>query len=73
MGPDGPGVYGRRVPLLAADSSVLLVVDLQERLMPAIGGAAQVLENAARLVRANNRPGRGGKKLGGPEKEVKEL
>jgi len=29
-------VYRRCVPLLSADSSVLLVVDLQERLMPAI-------------------------------------
>ncbi|HEY2221455.1 isochorismatase family protein [Actinomycetospora sp.] len=40
------------MPALSADSSVLLVVDLQERLMPAITGAPAVLENAGRLVRA---------------------
>ena len=34
------------MPLLSAGSSVLLVVDLQERLMPAIAGAPRVLENA---------------------------
>ena len=40
------------MPALSADSSVLLVVDLQERLMPAIAAAPSVLENAGRLVRA---------------------
>jgi nicotinamidase-related amidase len=40
------------VPALTADASALLVVDLQERLMPAISGAPEVLENAGRLVRA---------------------
>jgi nicotinamidase-related amidase len=39
------------VPLLSAESSSLLVVDLQERLMPAIHGAGGVLENACRLIR----------------------
>ena len=43
------------MPLLSAGSSVLLVVDLQERLMPAISGAPRVLENAARLVQAATR------------------
>jgi nicotinamidase-related amidase len=45
------------VPLLSAGSSVLLVVDLQERLMPAIAGADGVLDNAGRLVRAATRLG----------------
>jgi nicotinamidase-related amidase len=40
------------MPALSADSSVLLVVDLQERLMPAISGAQAVLENAGRLIQA---------------------
>jgi nicotinamidase-related amidase len=43
------------VPLLSAGSSVLLVVDLQERLMPAIAGAPDVVENAARLIQAATR------------------
>jgi nicotinamidase-related amidase len=38
------------MPLLSAESSVLLVVDLQERLMPAISAGAEVLQNAAQLV-----------------------
>jgi nicotinamidase-related amidase len=38
------------VPALAADRAVLLVVDLQEKLMPAIAGAEAVLANAVRLV-----------------------
>jgi nicotinamidase-related amidase len=38
------------VPALVADRAVLLVVDLQEKLMPAITGAEAVLVNAARLV-----------------------
>jgi nicotinamidase-related amidase len=45
------------VPVLRADASLLLVVDLQERLMPAIAGAAGVVENACRLVRAATRIG----------------
>lgn len=45
------------VPVLRADASLLLVVDLQERLMPAIAGAPAVLENACRLVRAATRLG----------------
>ncbi|PVY96016.1 isochorismatase family protein [Actinomycetospora cinnamomea] len=45
------------MPLLSADASVLLVVDLQERLMPAIAGAPAVLENAGRLVRGATRLG----------------
>jgi nicotinamidase-related amidase len=40
------------VPALTAESSILLVVDLQERLMPAVSGAPEVLENAGRLIRA---------------------
>lgn len=40
------------MPLLSAGSSVLCVIDLQERLMPAISGAPDVLENAARLIKA---------------------
>ncbi|GAA4839566.1 hydrolase [Actinomycetospora corticicola] len=43
------------MPALTAEDSVLLVVDLQERLMPAISGAPEVLRNAARLVRAATR------------------
>ncbi|RRO20689.1 isochorismatase family protein [Saccharopolyspora rhizosphaerae] len=43
--------------LLRSGSSVLLVVDLQERLMPAITGGAAVLENTALLVRAAVRLG----------------
>ena len=45
------------MPLLSAESSVLLVVDLQERLMPAIADADGVLANAGRLVRAATRLG----------------
>lgn len=45
------------MPLLSAESSVLLVVDLQERLMPAIAGADGVLANAGRLVQAATRLG----------------
>lgn len=45
------------MPLLHANSSVLLVVDLQERLMPAIAGGSAVLDNNARLVRAATRLG----------------
>lgn len=40
------------MPLLTAETSTLLVVDLQERLMPAIAEADTVLGNAGRLVRA---------------------
>jgi nicotinamidase-related amidase len=43
------------VPLLSAGSSVLVVVDLQERLMPAISGSAGVVENSSRLIRAATR------------------
>lgn len=43
------------MPLLSAGSSVLLVIDLQERLMPAIAGAPDVVENASRLIRAATR------------------
>ncbi|WP_018334372.1 isochorismatase family protein [Actinomycetospora chiangmaiensis] len=43
------------MPALSADSSALLVVDLQERLMPAISGGPEVLRNAGRLVRAATR------------------
>jgi len=43
------------VPLLSAGSSVLLVIDLQERLMPAIAGAPGVVENCSRLIRAATR------------------
>ncbi|MDL5158300.1 isochorismatase family protein [Actinomycetospora termitidis] len=45
------------MPALTAGSSSLLVVDLQERLMPAISGATGVLRNAGRLVRAATRLG----------------
>ncbi|MDF2977195.1 MAG: hypothetical protein K0S40_1923, partial [Actinomycetospora sp.] len=45
------------MPLLSVESSVLLVVDLQERLMPAIADGPAVLENAGRLVRAAARLG----------------
>lgn len=37
---------------IAADSSALLVVDLQERLMPAIADGAAAIANAHRLLRA---------------------
>ena len=47
------------MPLLHADSAVLLVVDLQERLMPAIAGASSVLDNAGRLIQAATRLGVG--------------
>ena len=47
------------MPLLHADSAVLLVVDLQERLMPAIAGASGVLDNAGRLIQAATRLGIG--------------
>jgi len=43
------------VPLLVADRSRLLVVDLQKKLMPAITDADVVLANAARLVTAATR------------------
>ena len=45
------------MPLLAADRSCLLVIDLQRRLMPAIADADGVLANAARLVTAATRLG----------------
>ena len=45
------------MPALAADRAVLLVVDLQEKLMPAIAGAEAVLANAARLVTGATRLG----------------
>ncbi|MFC5138836.1 isochorismatase family protein [Actinomycetospora rhizophila] len=45
--------------LIPAQDSTLLVVDLQERLMPAIADAAEVVENAGRLVRAATRLGVG--------------
>jgi len=41
--------------LLDAARSALLVVDLQERLAPAIDGIDQVLANAARVIRAARR------------------
>jgi len=47
------------MPLLHADSAVLLVVDLQERLMPAVAGASAVLDNAGRLIQAATRLGIG--------------
>ncbi|MDD7965305.1 isochorismatase family protein [Actinomycetospora lemnae] len=47
------------MPLLTAGDSTLLVVDLQERLMPAIAGADAVLENTGRLVQAACRLGVG--------------
>jgi len=47
------------VPLITAEDSTLLVVDLQERLMPAIAGGDAVLENAGRLVQAAGRLGIG--------------
>jgi nicotinamidase-related amidase len=40
------------MPILSRDTSVLLVIDLQERLMPAIDGGAAVLANARRLIEA---------------------
>lgn len=43
------------MPLLSAGSSVLLLIDVQERLMPAISGAADVVENSSRLIRAATR------------------
>ncbi|WP_133827489.1 isochorismatase family protein [Actinomycetospora succinea] len=47
------------MPLISAADSTLLVVDLQERLMPVIAGADEVVENAGRLVRAATRLGIG--------------
>lgn len=47
------------MPLITAGDSSLLVIDLQERLMPAIAGGEAVLENAGRLVRAAGRLGVG--------------
>lgn len=40
------------LPRLRPESTALLVVDLQERLMPTIAGAARVAENSALLARA---------------------
>ncbi|GLZ47747.1 hydrolase [Actinomycetospora sp. NBRC 106375] len=45
------------MPVLRADASLLLVVDLQERLMPAIADGGAVLDNASRLVRGATRLG----------------
>lgn len=45
------------MPLITAGDSTLLVIDLQERLMPAIAGGDAVLENAGRLVQAAGRLG----------------
>jgi nicotinamidase-related amidase len=39
------------IPRLHADTAALLVIDVQERLMPAIAGADQVIANAAVLLR----------------------
>lgn len=39
------------MPALDRDHSLLLVVDFQQRLMPAIGDAAAIVENARRLCR----------------------
>jgi nicotinamidase-related amidase len=44
-----PHRYGGRV-LVSADSSALLLVDLQQRLMPAIHDGAAVVANAVRLA-----------------------
>lgn len=41
--------------LLRAETSVLLVVDVQERLAPAIAGRARLLANVERLCRAASR------------------
>lgn len=38
--------------LLSRDRSVLVIVDLQERLIPAVGDAARVLRNAGILMKA---------------------
>jgi len=43
--------------LLAADRSALVLVDLQERLMPAMDGGAAVVDRCAILVRAARRLG----------------
>ncbi len=38
--------------MLTADGAVLLLIDLQERLMPVISGGAEVVARAARLAAA---------------------
>jgi hypothetical protein len=40
------------MPILSRDKSLLLVIDLQERLMPAIEGGEAVLAHARRLLEA---------------------
>jgi nicotinamidase-related amidase len=40
------------MPLMDVRNARLVLIDLQERLMPAIGGGEQVLANAARLLQA---------------------
>lgn len=47
------------MPLLAAADSTLLVVDLQERLMPAIADGDAVVDRTGRLVQAATRLGVG--------------
>ncbi|MEJ2889672.1 isochorismatase family protein [Actinomycetospora aeridis] len=47
------------MPLISAEDSTLLVVDLQARLMPAIADGEAVVENTARLVQAATRLGVG--------------
>ncbi len=45
-----PGKSGRHPELLGREDTLLLVVDLQQRLMPAIAEGQRVIDNVCRLV-----------------------
>lgn len=45
-----PGKSGRHPELLGREDTLLLVVDLQQRLMPAIADGPRVIDNVCRLV-----------------------
>ncbi len=45
------------MPALDADTSALMIIDIQDKLMPAISGGERVIANAARLIGAARRLG----------------
>ena len=60
--PENDLVYARSFFLLSPETTGLLIVDLQERLLPVIAGNEGILKRAIRLGRAagRDRRGRGG-------------
>ena len=49
---DSPGAYIRSPELLSRDDARLLIVDVQEKLIPHIAGAAEMIDRCRRLIRA---------------------